>query len=86
LEGRIEEVGRITHFYPKIGVAVVELKASLKVGEEILIRGAHTSIDQRVDEMQIEHKLVQSANTGQSVGLKVKDRVRENDLIFRKPA
>lgn len=86
MEDRIEEIGRITHFYPKIGVAVVELKASLKVGEEILIRGAHTTVDQRVDEMQIEHKAVPSANAGQSIGLKVKDRVRENDLVFRKPA
>ncbi len=84
MESRIEEVGRIKHFYPKINVAVVELRAPLKVGEDIIIRGTHTSIEQRVESMQIEHQSITTAAAGQSIGLKVNDRVRENDLIFRK--
>jgi putative protease len=84
LEAQVKEVGRVKHFYPKINVAVVELTAPVKVGDSILIRGATTNVEQSIDSMQIEHESVQSANAGQSIGLKVKDRVRENDLILRK--
>jgi len=83
LSGEIVEVGRITHFFPKITVAVVELKAPLKVGDRILIRGATTNLEQTVESMQIEHKPVQEAQPGQSIGLKVKDRVREKDVVYK---
>ena len=79
----MEEVGRVTHYYPKISVAVVELKNSLKVGDKILIRGATTNFEQIVESMQIEHKDVQVAEPGQSVGIKVKGKVRENDKVYR---
>jgi len=79
----LEEVGRVTHYYPKISVAVVELKNSLKVGDKILIRGATTNFEQIVESMQIEHKDVQVAEPGQSVGIKVKGKVRENDKVYR---
>ncbi len=77
------EVGRVTHYYPKISVAVVELKNSLKVGDKILIRGATTNFEQIVESMQIEHKDVQVAEPGQSTGIKVKEKVRENDKVYR---
>jgi len=79
----LEEVGRVTHYYPKISVAVVELKNSLKVGDKILIRGATTNFEQIVESMQIEHKDVQVAEPGQSAGIKVKEKVRENDKVYR---
>lgn len=79
----MEEVGRVTHYYPKISVAVVELKNSLKVGDKILIRGATTNFEQIVESMQIEHKDVQVAEPGQSAGIKVKEKVRENDKVYR---
>jgi len=78
-----EEIGRVTHYYPKIGVAVVELKSTLKVGDKILVKGATTNFEQVVESMQIEHKNVEKAEAGQSVGLKVKERVRENDKVYR---
>ncbi|MCS7117089.1 MAG: translation elongation factor-like protein [Nitrososphaerota archaeon] len=81
---RIEVVGRVTHYYPKIGVAVVELTAPLKVGDKILIRGSTTNFEQTVDSMQIEHKDVKVAEAGKSIGLKVIQRVRENDIVYRK--
>jgi putative protease len=56
-----EEIGKVTHYYPKISVAVIELKAPLSIGERILIRGATTNFEQVVKSMQIEHKDVQSA-------------------------
>ena len=77
------EVGRVTHFYPKISVAIVELKASLSIGDKILIKGATTNFEQIVESMQIEHKNIERAEAGQIIGLKVKERVRENDKVYR---
>jgi translation elongation factor EF-1alpha len=83
-EEELVEVGRITHFFSKIDVAVIELKAALSVGDTIAIKGPTTDFEQRVDSMQIEHKNVQRAEPGQSIGLKVLQRVRETDVVFKK--
>ena len=83
LNEKLIEVGRVTHFYPKISVAIVELKAPLSIGDKILIKGATTNFEQTVESMQIEHKNIESAEAGQIIGLKVKDRVRENDKVYK---
>ncbi|MCD6240194.1 translation elongation factor-like protein [Candidatus Bathyarchaeota archaeon] len=82
-EEELIEVGRVTHFYPKISVAIVELKAPLNIGDKILIKGATTNFEQTVESMQIEHKNIEKAEAGQIIGLKVKERVRENDKVYR---
>ena len=79
----MEKVGKITHYFAKIGVAVVELKDDLNVGDEILIRGPQTDVKQVVESMQIDHDRVDNAKKGQSVGLKVAGRVREGDNVYR---
>ena len=84
VEENLLEVGRVTHHFTKIGVAVVELKAPLTVGDRIVIRGPTTDFEQVVESMQIEHKNVQRAEAGQSVGLKVAQRVREKDIVYKK--
>lgn len=76
-------VGKISHYFVNIGVGVVELSDDLKVGDRISIEGATTNIQQTVDSMQIEHEKVQSADAGKSIGMKVKDRVREGDLVYK---
>ncbi|MGB9748489.1 MAG: translation elongation factor-like protein [Candidatus Woesearchaeota archaeon] len=76
-------VGKITHYYTKIGVAVVELTDALKVGDRIHIKGAHTDFEQDVVSMQIEHKNVSEAKAKASIGLKVKDHVRNGDVVFK---
>jgi len=78
------EIGRITHYFSKIDVAVIELKAALKVGDTITVKGPTTDFEQKVDSMQIEHKNVQNAEPGQSIGLKVMQRVRETDVVYKK--
>jgi hypothetical protein len=78
------EIGKITHFFSKICVAVIELKKPLKVGDTIAVKGPTTDFEQKVDSMQIEHKNVQSADVGQSIGLKVAERVRETDIVYKK--
>jgi len=76
-------VGKVTHYFTNIGVAVVELEDALKVGDEISIEGATTNFTQKVESMQIEHENVEEAKKGDSVGMKVIDRVREGDQVFK---
>ena len=77
------EIGKITHYFTNIGVAVVELSDTLKVGDKIKIKGATTDLEQPVDSMQIEHDKVEEAKPGQSIGLKVKNHVREHDVVYK---
>jgi len=83
-EEEVVEVGRVTHFFPKISVAVIELTKPLSVGDTIVIKGPTTDFEQVVESMQIEHKNVQQAKAGQSIGLKVAERVREKDMAYKK--
>ena len=75
-------IGEVTHFFTNISVAVIKLSGKLKEGDKILIEGATTNFEQEARSMQIEHKEVKEANKGDSVGLKVKDRVREGDKVY----
>ncbi len=83
-EENVVEVGRITHFFSKISVAVIELTAPLSVGDTIVVKGPTTDFEQAVESMQIEHEDVQRAEVGQSIGLKVAQRVREKDIVYKK--
>lgn len=74
-------VGRVLHYFPKVGVAVLELSADLKNGDVISFEGS-TAFSQAVDSMQIEHKIVPAAKAGQSIGLKVAQPVREKDSVY----
>lgn len=75
--------GRINHYYKNIGVAAVEVMDYLEVGNTIHIKGHTTDFEQKIESMEIEHKPVMKAEKGQVVGLKVRDYVREHDLIYR---
>ncbi len=76
-------VGKVTNYYAKINVAVIELSAPLKKGDEIAIKGATTEFTQTVESMQIEREDIESAQSGQAIGLKVKERVRIGDTVYR---
>ncbi len=80
---RLEKVGEVTHYYTRIGVAVVRVTAPLRVGDRIAIKGHTTNFEQTVDSMQIEHEAVEEAKPGDLVGLKVVDRVREGDIVYK---
>jgi len=84
IEENVVQVGHITHFFSKIGVAVLELTASLSVGDRILVKGPSTDFEQVVESMQIEHKNIQNAAAGQSVGLKTAQNVKERDIVYKK--
>jgi len=83
LSEELEEVGKVTHFFTKISVAVIELKASISVGDRILIKGPTTNLEQTIESLEIEHEKVKRAGAGQSIGLKVNARVRENDVVYK---
>jgi len=83
-EENVVEVGRVTHFFTKISVAVIELTAPLAVGDTAVIKGPTTDFEQVVESMQIEHENVQRAEAGQSIGLKVVQHVREKDMVYKK--
>jgi len=79
----LREVGRVSHFFGKINVAIIEVKDIISVGDQILIKGPTTDIEQTVDSMEIEHTKVKQAEAGQSIGMKVNARVRENDIVYK---
>jgi translation elongation factor EF-1alpha len=79
-----EEIGKITHYFSKINVGVLELTiGKLQVGDTIHIKGHTTDFYQKVESMQVEHEPVNMAQPGEPVGLKVESPVRENDMIFK---
>ena len=77
-------VGKITHFFPKISVAVILLSADLKVGDEIVVAAHGGDFEQPVDSMQIERQDIGQAKAGQDVGLKVAAAVKEGDAVYLK--
>jgi len=82
-EERLEQIGSIRHYYSKIGVAVIDLTAKIAVGDTVRIKGVTTDFRQKVESMQIEHANVQNAGAGQSIGLRVTEKVREGDLAYK---
>jgi translation elongation factor EF-1alpha len=76
-------IGEVTHFYKKVMVGVVQLRADLKLGEQVRFKGAHTDFVQRVESMQIEHENIEQASAGSEVAMKVDQRVRGGDSVYR---
>jgi len=76
-------VGKVTHYYPKIGVAVIDLKERLKKGDKIEIEGKTTKLIQAVTSMQLNHVDIEVGEAGQLIGLKVENRVREGDKVYK---
>lgn len=80
-EGQV--IGKVTHYYTKIGVGIVELADTLKTGDKIKIKGHSTDLEQTVDSIQINHAEVAEAKKGDVVGIKVADHVREGDKVYK---
>ena len=78
-----ELIGKVTHYYSRIGVAVLQISGELAVGDTILFLGHTTDLTQQVLSMEIEHQKVQSVGPGSEVALKVIERVRSGDEIYK---
>ncbi len=76
-------VGKVTHYFQKISVAIVEVSDEIKQGDKITIEGPGTNVSQIADSMQIEHAVVAEVKAGQSIGLKVAGPVKENDNVYK---
>ena len=75
-------IGKVTHFYDGIGVAIVKFIKSIKVGEMVCFRGSTTNFEQVIVSMQYDHEDIKTAKKGQEVGIKVDGKVREGDGVF----
>jgi len=79
----LEKVGEITHYFTRIGVAVVDLSGPIKVGDRIAIKGMTTNYEMTIASMQVEGADIEEAGAGDDIGMKVDDRVRQGDLVYR---
>jgi len=80
-EGKL--IGRISHFFDHLGVAVIEVSDKLRTGDTIRIIGGDTDFEMKVDSMEMDHERVREVSRGKSVGVKVPQKVHEGYKVFR---
>jgi len=81
-----EKIGIVEHFFTNINVAAIKITdGELKIGDTIHIVGASTDFKQKIESMQIDREEIKSVGPGDAVGIRVKDRVREHDIIYKIP-
>jgi putative protease len=84
MSGSEERIGKIVNYFSRISVAAIQIeKNSLSVGDHIRIKGVTTDFTQEIESMEIDRAPVNSASKGQDVGIKVKSRVRLNDIVYK---
>ena len=80
----LEEAGVVTHYFPKVDAAVVKLtKSGLTVGDKIVIKGHTSDFKEKVASIQLDHAPIENAEQGMEIGLKVKSKVREHDVVYK---
>ena len=77
------EVGRVDKYFRKVGVAALELSTAIAVGDTLRFSGATTDFEIKLESIQIDHEVVESAAAGADVGIAVPERVRRSDTVFR---
>ncbi|MHC4478365.1 MAG: translation elongation factor-like protein [Planctomycetota bacterium] len=78
-----ESIGNVSDFFARPVVAAIELTAALRLGDKIHIKGHTTDLELNVDSMQIDNVPVENAKAGDSVGVKVPERVRTGDTVYK---
>jgi len=78
-----ERVGIVKDYFAKIGVAGIDVEKTLRVGDRIHIKGHTTDLEETVESIQIEHAQVEQAKRGDAIGIKVADRCRGGDVVYR---
>lgn len=78
-----DRLGEVTHYFDRIGVAVIRLSQPMKVGDSVHFFGRRTDFRQEIGSMQIEHQDVTEVDAGAEVAVKVSQRVRRGDSVFR---
>ena len=78
------KVGKVSHYYDKLSVAIIDLDGTLSVGDNIkFVRGGEDLFEQKVESIQIEHEKKDSAGKGDVIGLKTNEAVREGTEVFK---
>ena len=81
-----EKIGMVEHFFTNVSVAAVKITdGELKIGDTIHFVGVHTDFKQKIETMEINRTPVEIVKSGDDVGIKVKDRVREHDVVYKVP-
>lgn len=78
-----KRVGKVTHYYTKLGVAAIELEEPLHKGERVHIVGHTTDTEQPIDSMELEHHQVEEGKPGENIAIKVDEHVREHDEVYK---
>ena len=79
-----KRIGVVTHYFGKLMVAIIKIEEEgLKVGDTVHIKGHTSDFTQEVQSMELEHKAIQDAKVGDSVGIKVSEHVREGDVVHK---
>ena len=78
-----ERIGVVDEYYARIGVVGIKLEARLAVRDVVHIKGHTTEFEQVVESMQIEHENVSEAEAGMAVAVRVKERCRDGDVVYR---
>ncbi len=76
-------IGEVTHYFDRIGVAVIDLTDTIRLGDTLHIFGRLTDLRQKVSSMEIEHQKIEEAGPGQEVALKVDRPVKPRDKVFK---
>lgn len=76
-------IGKVIHYFPRVGAAVVKLDDDLKIGDRIKLKHGEEEFEQEVTSMQFDHKPVEVAKKGEEVGLKVEKKVKENWEVYK---
>lgn len=77
-----KQVGTVTHWYDKIGVAVVKLTGKLEKGDKIIVRKGDEQFEDTVSSLQIDHTDVNSAKRGDDAAIKLSHRAKEGAAVF----
>ena len=83
IKGKEKEIARVTHWYDKIGVAVLDLKSTLKVGDVLTVRHGEEEFEDAVVSMQIDHTEVASAKKGDEVAVKLSGKAKEGSHLYK---
>ena len=78
-----QEVGKINHYFGKVSVGMIDLTGTLKVGDTIHVKGAHVDFTQQVESMQIDRKVSEAGEAGQEIGIKISEKVHQNDIVYK---
>lgn len=75
-------LGKVVHYYDKIGVVIVKLQKGLNVGNKIKFVRGDSDFEQTIESMQLDHAPVQEAKTGQEIAIKVNQPAKEGTLVY----